>query len=44
METVLQALKVGLEQRRFSPAELDRFASTNRVAKVIRPYLDVLLA
>lgn len=44
METVLQALKEGLSQRRFLPSELERFARMNRVEKVMRPYLEVLLA
>ncbi|PKL80682.1 MAG: transcriptional regulator [Candidatus Melainabacteria bacterium HGW-Melainabacteria-1] len=43
METVLQALRQGLEEQRFSPAELDRFACINRVDRVMRPYLEVLL-
>ena len=44
METVLQALKMGLQERRFSLDELSHFAAINRVAKVMRPYLEVLLA
>ncbi|PIQ27498.1 transcriptional regulator [bacterium (Candidatus Blackallbacteria) CG17_big_fil_post_rev_8_21_14_2_50_48_46] len=44
METVLQALKMGLQEQRFSLAELTHFAAINRVEKVIRPYLEVLLA
>jgi predicted transcriptional regulator of viral defense system len=44
METVLQALKKGLQERRFSLAELNHFAAINRVEKVMRPYLEVLLA
>lgn len=44
METVLQALRQGLEEQRFSPAELDRFACIDRVDRVMRPYLEVLLA
>ena len=44
METVLQALKEAIENKRFHPAELTHFACINRVEKVMRPYLEVLLA
>ncbi|MGV3524186.1 MAG: type IV toxin-antitoxin system AbiEi family antitoxin domain-containing protein [Candidatus Sericytochromatia bacterium] len=44
METVLQALKQGLHERRFTPSELWHFARINRVEKVMRPYAEALLA
>jgi predicted transcriptional regulator of viral defense system len=44
METVLQALKEGLKQRRFVTDELRHFAKINRVEKILQPYLEVLLA
>lgn len=44
METVLQALKQGLSERRFSPTELWHFAQINRVDKVMLPYAEAVLA
>lgn len=43
LDVAIQALKQGLEERRFSPPELMTYARINRVEKLIRTYLDVLL-
>lgn len=42
-DVALQALKQGWEERRFNPTELIRLARINRVEKLIRPYLELLL-
>lgn len=43
LDVAMQALKQGLDERRFSVSELSHFARINRVQKVIRPYLEILL-
>lgn len=44
MDVAMQALKQGLRERRFSPAELDHFARINRVSRVMQPYIEILIA
>jgi predicted transcriptional regulator of viral defense system len=43
LDIALDALKSGLASRAFSPAELLAAAEVDRVARVVRPYLDMLL-
>lgn len=43
MDVAMQALKQGLEERRFSPSELEYFSRINRVARVMQPYVEILL-
>ena len=38
----MEALRTGLEERKFTPAEILRAAKTGRVARVVRPYLEAL--
>jgi len=38
----VEALRTGLEERKFTPAEILRAAKTGRVARVVRPYLEAL--
>lgn len=38
----VEALRSGLEQRTFTPAEVLRAARTCRVARIVRPYLEAL--
>jgi hypothetical protein len=38
----VEALRTGLEERRFTPADIMRAASTCRVDRIVRPYLEAL--
>ncbi len=42
-EVALDALRTGLEERSFTPAEIMQAAQKCRVAAVVRPYLEALL-
>jgi predicted transcriptional regulator of viral defense system len=42
IELAVDALRNGLEERRFTPAEILRAAKTCRVGRVVRPYLEAL--
>ena len=42
IEVAVEALRTGLEERKFTPAELLRVARICRVAGIIRPYLEAL--
>ncbi len=42
IEVALDALRTGIEERKFTPAELLRSARTCRVGEVVRPYLEAL--
>jgi len=42
IEVAVEALRTGLEERAFTPAELMRVAQRFRVAGVVRPYLEAL--
>ncbi len=42
METAVQALKEGLDQRLFSPAELFEYATVDRVHNFMLPYVETL--
>lgn len=42
IEVAVEALRTGLEERAFTPAELLRVAQQFRVAGVVRPYLEAL--
>lgn len=42
IEVAVEALRTGLEERTFTPAELMRVAQRLRVAGVVRPYLEAL--
>ena len=42
IEVAVEALRTGLEQRRFTPAEVLRAARTCRVGRIVRPYLEAL--
>ncbi len=42
-EVALEALKSGLEERRFRPAELMGMARICRVERIVQPYLEALL-
>ena len=44
LDVALEALREGWRDRRFSMDELDRYARICRVANVIRPYLQMLVA
>ena len=43
LEVALEALRAGIEEQRFRPAELMKFARICRVQRTIRPYLEALL-
>ncbi len=43
LEVALEALRSGIEEQRFRPAELTKFARVCRVQRTIRPYLEALL-
>ncbi|MBI4880993.1 MAG: type IV toxin-antitoxin system AbiEi family antitoxin domain-containing protein [Planctomycetes bacterium] len=43
IEVAVEALRTGLEERRFTPAQFLSVAGTCRVARVVRPYLEALL-
>lgn len=42
IEVAVDALRTGIEERKFTPAELLRAAETCRVARIVRPYLEAL--
>jgi len=42
IDVAVEALRTGLAERRFTPAELLRAAKTCRVAGIVRPYLEAL--
>ena len=42
IEVALEALRTGIEDRKFTPAELLRAARICRVRQVVRPYLEGL--
>jgi predicted transcriptional regulator of viral defense system len=42
IEIALEALRTGLEERMFTPAEVMRVAQRLRVAGVVRPYLEAM--
>ena len=42
IEVALEALRTGLEERKFTPAEVLRVARTCRVDRIVRPYLEAL--
>jgi predicted transcriptional regulator of viral defense system len=42
IEVALEALRTGIEERKFTPAELLRAANVCRVRQVVRPYLEGL--
>lgn len=41
-EVALEALRTGIEERAFTPAEIMRAAQKCRVAEIVRPYLEAL--
>jgi len=43
LDVALEALRTGIEERRFRPAELMKFARTCRVQGCVRPYLEILV-
>ncbi|MEK7444267.1 MAG: type IV toxin-antitoxin system AbiEi family antitoxin domain-containing protein [candidate division NC10 bacterium] len=42
IDVALEALRTGLEERKFTPAEVLRVARTCRVDRIVRPYLEAL--
>jgi predicted transcriptional regulator of viral defense system len=42
IDVAVEALRTGLEERRFTPADIMRAASTCRVDRIVRPYLEAL--
>lgn len=42
IDVAVEALRTGLEERTFTPAQILRFAGRLRVAGVVRPYLEAL--
>lgn len=42
IEVAVEALRTGLEERAFTPAEIMRVAQRLRVARVVRPYLEAM--
>ncbi len=44
LDVALEALREGWQARRFTMDELDRFAAICRVQRVMRPYLEALVA
>ena len=42
IDVAVEALRTGLEERRFTPADIMRAASTCRVGRIVRPYLEAL--
>lgn len=42
IEVAVEALRTGLEERKFTPAEVLRAARTCRVDRIVRPYLEAL--
>ena len=43
LEVALEALRTGIEEQRFKPAELMKFARICRVHRTVQPYLEALL-
>ena len=43
IEVAVESLRTGLEDRRFTPADVMRVAQRLRLASVVRPYLEALL-
>ena len=43
IETALESLRVGLREKRFTPADLMEYARTCRVRAIIRPYAEAML-
>lgn len=43
LDVALQALRSGVEEQRFRPAELMMFARVCRVQDIVRPYLEILV-
>ena len=43
LDVALQALRSGVEEQRFRPAELMKFARVCRVQDIVRPYLEILV-
>ena len=43
LDVALEALRSGIEERRFRPAELMKFARVCRVQEIVRPYLEILV-
>jgi len=43
LEVAIEGLRAGLEEDRFTPAELMEFAKTCRVQRIIRPYIAAML-
>jgi hypothetical protein len=42
LDIAVEALKDAWRKRKVTMSELDRFAATNRVTHVMRPYLEML--
>ncbi|MBI3607848.1 MAG: type IV toxin-antitoxin system AbiEi family antitoxin domain-containing protein [Nitrospirae bacterium] len=42
IQVAVEALRTGIEERKFTPAELLRAARTCRVGRIVRPYLEAL--
>jgi hypothetical protein len=42
IDVAVEALREGLRERRFTPAEVERFAQVCRVSAVMKPYLQAL--
>lgn len=42
IDVAVEALRTGLENRNFTPAEILRMATTCRVDRIVRPYLEAL--
>ena len=43
IDVALEALRSGVEEQRFRPAELMKFARVCRVQDIVRPYLEILV-
>ena len=43
LDVAVEALRTGIEERRFRPAELMKFARVCRVQRTIRPYVEALV-
>jgi len=42
IEVAVEALRTGLDERKFTPAEVLRAAKACRIARIVRPYLEAL--
>jgi hypothetical protein len=42
IDVAVEALRAGLEEQKFTPAELLRAAKSCRVDRIVRPYLEAL--